>query len=72
MPAILNIPVRIPDSEELSGIGAAYAAGLAAGIFDQSVFSVLKRTSYAPKMDAALRENKYEGWQEAVARTRSR
>ena len=35
---LLNIPVRIPEAEELSGIGAAYAAGLAAGLYDESVF----------------------------------
>ena len=68
---ILDIPVRIPDSEELSGIGAAYAAGLASGIFTPEVFSALKRISYTPSMPAEVRAEKLAGWQEAVRRTRS-
>ncbi|MDO4867169.1 MAG: glycerol kinase GlpK [Clostridia bacterium] len=68
---MLDIPVRIPDSEELSGIGAAYAAGLAVGVYSEDVFSVLKRKSYSPDMDAATRDSKYRGWQEAVRRVRT-
>lgn len=68
---LLNIPVRIPDSEELSGIGAAYAAGLAAGIYTEDVFGVLKRTSYLPDMEEAKREEKYSGWKAAVGMVRS-
>ena len=68
---MLNIPVRIPDSEELSGIGAAYAAGLAVGIYNKDVFNVLKRTSYTPTMDEATRDIKYLGWQDAVRRIRT-
>ena len=68
---MLGIPVRIPDSEELSGIGAAYAAGLACGLYDESVFTVLKRTSYTPNMTADAREEKFAGWQDAVRRVRS-
>ncbi|MGN0972654.1 MAG: glycerol kinase GlpK [Aristaeellaceae bacterium] len=69
---LLNIPVRIPDAEELSGIGAAYAAGLSAGIYDESVFDRLKRTGFTPQMQEAVRNARYEGWKDAVARTRSR
>lgn len=68
---LLNIPVRIPDSEELSGIGAAYAAGLAAGIYTEDVFGVLKRTSYLPDMEEAKREEKYSVWKAAVEMVRS-
>lgn len=68
---LLGIPVRIPDSEELSGIGAAYAAGLACGLYSADVFVVLKRTSYAPAMDEATRDSKYQGWQDAVRRVRT-
>ena len=67
---MLGIPVRIPDSEELSGIGAAYAAGLAAGLYDGTIFDVLKRTSYAPAMSETCREACYAGWQDAVRRVR--
>ena len=68
---MMGIPVRIPDSEELSGIGAAYAAGLACGLYDENVFNVLKRTSYAPNMAETVRAEKYTGWQDAVRRVRS-
>ena len=67
---LLGIPVRIPDSEELSGIGAAYAAGLSAGLYDEGVFSVLQRTSYEPKMSPEVRAEKYALWQDAVRRVR--
>lgn len=35
---MLSIPVAVPKNEELSGIGAAYAAGFALGLWDQSVY----------------------------------
>ena len=69
---LLNISVRVPDAEELSGIGAAYAAGLAAGLSDQPVFGRLKRTSYDPQMPPEIRKKKTVGWQEAVNRARSK
>ncbi|MDD3796110.1 MAG: glycerol kinase GlpK [Lachnospiraceae bacterium] len=68
---MLDIPVKIPDAEELSGIGAAYAAGLSAGIYDQSIFGGLKRTSYEPDMEEETRNSKYQGWKEAVQMVRS-
>ncbi len=65
---MLNIPVQVPSAEELSGIGAAYAAGLAMGIFDkETVFAPKKNnTVYKPTMKAEVREQKYAGWKEAV------
>lgn len=66
---ILNIPVMVPDAEELSGIGAAYAAGLALGVFDRRIFDKMGRGAYQPGMDAARRDQKYRGWKEAVKKT---
>lgn len=63
---MLNIPVSIPESEELSGIGAAYAAGLATGIFDENVFGRMGRNCYTPVMEEEERNKKYHGWQDAV------
>ena len=68
---ILNIPVRIPDAEELSGIGAAYAAGLSAGMYDAKIFDRLKRTSFIPDMAEEIRAARYGGWLEAVRRVRN-
>lgn len=63
---ILNIPVRLPEAEELSGIGAAYAAGLAAGIYDQSVFARPARKEYRPAMSDSARDTLCRGWLDAV------
>ena len=68
---LLNIPVRVPDSEELSGIGAAWAAGLAIGLYDEGVFNNLSRVSYAPRMDTAERDSRYAGWKDAVKKARA-
>lgn len=63
---IADAAVQVPDSEELSGIGPAYAAGLALGIWDHTIFGKLNRVKYEPEMDGALREEKYAGWKAAV------
>lgn len=68
---MLDIPVRIPDSEELSGIGAAYAAGLSSGIYTDAVFGRLKRISYQPNMEASVREKRYAGWRRAISMVRT-
>ena len=68
---MLGIPVLIPDTDELSGIGAAYMAGLTVGLYDEQVFSALKRRQFAPKMSNETRDRKYSGWLAALARTRS-
>lgn len=67
---LLGVPVCIPDSEELSGIGAAYAAGLAFGLYNMDVFNLLKRMSYVSNMTEDRRKEKYSGWQDAVRRVR--
>jgi len=64
---LLDADVLIPSSEELSGIGAAYLAGLAAEVYNEDVFSVLERNAYRPTMEAAVRNRKYSGWQDAVS-----
>ena len=63
---ILDIRVLVPDAEELSGIGAAYAAGLALGFFDKSIFGKMKRSVFEPGMDRAVMQRKHEGWKHAV------
>lgn len=64
---ILNCTVQVPDAEELSGIGAAYAAGLGAGIYGEDVFNSMKYTPFTPEMDEKTRQKKYGGWRDAVA-----
>lgn len=69
---ILEIPVRIPQFEELSGIGAAYAAGLGLGFYDATVFDTMHYNEYTPQMDAVQRNEKIEGWHKAVKQTLGR
>ena len=63
---ILTLPLAVPGSEELSGIGAAYAAGLSCGLFDGSVFDVLQYTRYTPAMEGSVREAKLRGWHDSI------
>ena len=64
---ITNKRVNIPDAEELSGIGAAYMAGISAGVYDlEKLAGNMNRSVYEPKMDDEIREKKYAGWKVAV------
>lgn len=64
---IAHVTVQVPSSEELSGIGAAYAAGTAAGIYNKKeVLNKMTRTRFAPQMQPEERAQKYAGWKNAV------
>lgn len=63
---ILNIPVAVPEREELSGIGAAYCAGIAAGVYPKDVYTRMGRTAYEPKRDEEWRKTHLDGWKNAV------
>ena len=66
---MLGIPVQVPDAEELSGIGAAYAAGLAIGMYEkEKVFARMERTRFEKKMGDAEAQEKYAGWKDAVSK----
>ena len=66
---MVQLPVQVPSAEELSGIGVAYAAGISAGIYDlNTIFEGIERKKFVPKMEAKVREDKYNGWKEAVSK----
>ena len=68
---ILGIPVEVPADEELSGIGAAYMAGIRAGVFEkEKVFGARKTVRYVPEMEKKEQKERREGWKRAVARAR--
>ncbi|MDC7286664.1 glycerol kinase GlpK [Blautia schinkii] len=68
-----HVTVQVPSAEELSGIGAAYAAGIAAGIFTrEEVFAKMTRTKFEPSMDTSVRDEKYQGWKKAVGQVLTR
>lgn len=63
---ISNTKVAVPEDEELSGIGAAYLAGISEGLYDSSIFGRASRTIYAPQMKAEERRKKIAAWKKAV------
>ena len=61
-----------PAVRETTALGAAYLAGLRAGVFpDPDAFAALWRldTRFTPAMDPERRRRKLGGWRDAVART---
>ena len=63
---ILQAQVHVPEAEELSGIGAAYMAGLALGIWTEQVFDRSPAAIYTPVQTKQTRDKRYAGWQRAV------
>ena len=62
-----RIPIQVPKAEELSGIGAAYAAGLGLGLYSkEELFAKMERKAYEPRMDKKEADRKYQGWKAAV------
>ncbi len=69
---ILDVPVVRPRINETTALGAAYAAGLAEGFWDD--LDTLRRRwrearRWTPRMPAAIREARYTKWKMAVARS---
>ena len=70
---IANVELQVPSAEELSGIGAAYVAGIVTGIYNrEEVLGQMSRTKFSPKMDIQERREKYQGWQKALAQVLSK
>lgn len=64
---ILDRKVLVPELEEFSAIGAAYAAGISVGIYDQkTLFEKHKRMIYKPNMADDKQQKKLGLWKEAV------
>jgi glycerol kinase len=72
---MLDAPVDRPVVPETTAVGAAYLAGLAAGVCpglaDFSAMWKLDRR-FLPAMDATDRARKWGGWCDAVQRTLTR
>lgn len=69
---ILGVPVIRPKISETTALGAAYAAGLAVGFWEnmdalRSNWALDK--SWQPDMDSTSRLQLYSGWKKAVTRT---
>jgi len=69
---ILNVPVIRPKVAETTALGAAYAAGLAVGYwnnFDELRANWGQGKAWTPQMDNETRSRLFAGWQKAVTRT---
>ncbi len=72
---LLGVPVVRPVITETTALGAAYLAGLAVGFWKNEreiaqQWQVERR--FEPKMKHSERDRLYDGWLEAVSRTRSK
>jgi glycerol kinase len=71
---ILGVPVERPQINETTALGAAYLAGLQAGVYrdlDEIAGHWQRQQCYQPNMDEAVRADLYAGWLNAVSRVRS-
>lgn len=67
---LANVKVSAAQQEELSAIGAAYLAGLTAGIYRrESLFNRMAYRTYVPEMAQDDRNGKYAAWEKAVRMT---
>ena len=64
---ILNAEVARAEGEELSGAGAAYMAGLSAGLYDDRVFESQTFRTYSPRCAEADRASRLARWRNALA-----
>lgn len=64
---VADARIRIPDVEELSVIGAAYLAGISAGLYDaDKIYEGISYEHYQPLMDQQLRNEKLDGWKQTI------
>jgi len=71
---ILGIPIACPAVTETTASGAAFLAGLQAGLYSslEEVAALWQDDrTYTPAIDASARERLYGGWRDAVERVRS-
>jgi glycerol kinase len=70
---LTGLPVDRPQVTETTALGAAYLAGLAAGLFrdtkDIAARWALDRR-FKPQMKTTTRNDLYDGWKSAVRRVR--
>lgn len=62
-----KVGVQIPQLQEMSGMGAAFTAGISIGMYDaDKVFSGITYEGYRPRMEASVQKARYQGWREAL------
>jgi glycerol kinase len=71
---LVGVTVDRPQFTETTALGAAYLAGMQAGVFgglDELAGLWQRDAAFEPALDAAARDIAYAGWQDAVRRVRS-
>ena len=69
---VLGVPVIRPVIPETTCLGAAYAAGLATGVWqdlDELRTHWKRDTEWTPRMDGEVRDREYGNWRKAVERS---
>jgi glycerol kinase len=69
---IMNVAVKKPEITETTAMGAAFLAGLGAGIWsnpDEIAAKWKLFREYTPSMEASIRESLYKDWKRAVDRS---
>ncbi|MFG2528670.1 glycerol kinase GlpK [Streptomyces sp. NPDC048516] len=69
---VLDVPVIRPVISETTCLGAAYAAGLATGVWqdlDELRTHWKRDTQWTPRMDAQTRDREFANWRRAVERS---
>ena len=62
--------ICVQKAEELSAMGAAFLAGIGVGLYDESILTADRlKKAYEPQMDESVRNNKYDGWKQAVQKS---
>ncbi len=69
---VLGVPVIVPEVSETTAVGAAFLAGIAAGVWASDELQAMWReeSRYEPRMESAEREELLGRWREAVGRAR--
>jgi len=64
---IADCDIQIPQLQELSGMGAAYMAGISAGLYNpKRINNAISYTQYQPDMSEETRRQKLDGWKDAI------
>lgn len=67
---MLDVPIDVPKVTETTALGAAYLAGLQAGVYnglDDLSQAWQQERRYTPDMDAQKRDDLYGGWKQAIS-----
>ena len=70
---ILNAQVDRPKMLEVTALGAAFLAGIKAGLWTKKELAQIQENDrcFKPEMPSRKRKQKYRGWQDAIQRTKS-